>query len=201
MALPKMSTYKPRNKQVKGQHQENNILKQQFNPQEPNQVWSTDFTYISIGHKKFVYLCAILDLFSRKVIAWKIGNKIDAQLASDTLIQAIYSRKPTQSLIFHSDQGSQFKSKSFRQLLDENNILASYSKPGYPYDNAVTEVFFKYLKERCLNRTSFTSLQEVQLACFEYIESFYNNYNPHSANQELTPNQKEEIYFKKMERL
>lgn len=198
MALPKMSTKKPKFKKDKTKYQGKNLLQQHFNPKMPNQVWTTDFTYISIGHKKFVYLCAILDLFSRKVIAWKIGNKIDTQLAGDTLMQAIQSRKPTQPLILHSDQGAQFKSKSFRQLLDNNNILASYSKPGYPYDNAVTEVFFKYLKERCLNRTSFTSIQEVKLACFEYIESFYNNYNPHSANQELTPNQKEKIYFKEI---
>lgn len=198
MALPKMSTHKPKNKQAHQQHQGNNVLKQQFNPHEPNQVWTTDFTYIPIGHKKFVYFCAILDLFSRKVIAWKISHKIDTQLASDTLIQAIDSRKPTRSVIFHSDQGSQFKSKHFRQLLDKNNMLASYSKPGYPYDNAVTEVCFKYLKERCLNRKAFSSIQEVQLACFEYIESFYNNYNSHSANQELTQNQKEENYFKQI---
>ncbi|SFL59703.1 putative transposase, partial [Lactococcus garvieae] len=99
---------------------------------------------------------------------------------------------------FHSDQGSQFKSASFRKLLDEHQLLASYSKPGYPYDNAVTEVFFKYLKQREINRRRFTSIQEVQLSCFEYIEHFYNNYNPHSANNGLTPNQKEENYFKKI---
>jgi putative transposase len=96
---------------------------------------------------------------------------IDAQLAIDTLNQAIKIRKTAESLIFHSDQS------------------------GYPYDNAVTEVFFKYLKQRCINQTSFHSLQEVKLACFEYIESFYNNYNPHTANNELTPNQKEKSYF------
>ncbi|CAM3131046.1 Integrase catalytic domain-containing protein [Lactococcus hircilactis] len=142
MALPKMSTFKPHNNRDKqNPHQSPNLLKQQFNPSAPNQVWTTDFTYISIGPKKFVYLCAILDLFSRKVIAWKISPKIDAQLATDTLKQAIKSRKPTQPLIFHSDQGSQFKAQAFRKLLDENNILASYSKPGYPYDNSVTEVF------------------------------------------------------------
>ena len=98
--------------------------------------------------------------------------------------------------MFHSDQGSQFRAADFRKLLDQNNILPSYSKPGYPYDNSVTEVFFKYLKMRELNRHSFQSIQQVKTACFEYIEDFYNNYNPHTANNNLTPNQKEATYFK-----
>ncbi len=175
-----------------------NLLKQEFNPNSPNQVWTTDFTYISIGPKRHVYLCAILDLYSRKCIAWKVSDRIDAKLACDTLEIAINKRKPKEPIIFHSDQGSQFKSASFRKLLDEHQLLASYSKPGYPYDNAVTEVFFKYLKQREINRRTYHSIQEVQLSCFEYIEQFYNNYNPHSANNGLTPNQKEENYFKKI---
>ena len=175
-----------------------NLLKQEFNPNSPNQVWTTDFTYISIGAKRHVYLCAIIDLYSRKCIAWKVSDRIDAKLACDTLEIAIKKRKPKEPIIFHSDQGSQFKSASFRKLLDEHQLLASYSKPGYPYDNAVTEVFFKYLKQGEINRRTYHSIQEVQLSCFEYIEQFYNNYNPHSANKGLTPNQKEENYFKKI---
>lgn len=81
-------------------------------------------------------------------------------------------------------------------MLDEHQLMPSYSKPGYPYDNAVTEVFFMYLKQREVNRRRFTSIDEVILSFFEYIEQFYNNYNPHSANKGLTPNQKEIEYFK-----
>ena len=198
MNLPKMSTTKTRFKSKKRpEFYSENLLKQEFNPKSPNQVWTTDFTYISIGHKRHVYLCAILDLYSRKCIAWKVSDKIDAQLACDTLINAIKKRKPTAPLLFHSDQGSQFKSQAFRKLLDENQIMASYSKPGYPYDNAVTEVFFKYLKQREINRRTFHSIDEVRLSCFEYIENFYNNYNPHSANNGRTPNQREVEYFNK----
>ena len=199
MTLPKMSTIKPRFKSKKAPvFSSDNLLKQEFNPNSPSQVWTTDFTYISIGPKRHVYLCAILDLYSRKCIAWKVSDRIDAKLACDTLEIAINKRKPKEPIIFHSDQGSQFKSASFRKLLDEHQLLASYSKPGYPYDNAVTEVFFKYLKQREINRRTYHSIQEVQLSCFEYIEQFYNNYNPHSANKGLTPNQKEENYFKKI---
>lgn len=198
MTLPKMSTIKPRFKSNKSPvFSSDNLLKQEFNPNSPNQVWTTDFTYISIGPKRHVYLCAILDLYSRKCTAWKVSDRIDAKLACDTLEIAINKRKPKEPIIFHSDQGSQFKSASFRKLLDEHQLLASYSKPGYPYDNAVTEVFFKYLKQREINRRTYHSIQEVQLSCFEYIEQFYNNYNPHSANNGLTPSQKEENYFKK----
>lgn len=135
-----------------------NLLKQEFNPKAPNQVWTTDFTYISIGSKHHAYLCAILDLYSRKCIDWKVSDKIDAQLACDTL------------------------------------ELASYSKPGHPYDNAMTEVFFKYLKQREINQRTYHSIQEIQSSCFEYIEQFYNNYNPHSANNGLTPNKKDILY-------
>ena len=169
MTLPKMSTIKPCFKSNKSPvFSSDNLLKQEFNPNSPNQVWTTDFTYISIGPKRHVYLCAILDLYSRKCIAWKVSDRIDAKLACDTLEIAINKRKPKEPIIFHSDQGSQFKSASFRKLLDEHQLLASYS------------------------------IQEVQLSCFEYIEQFYNNYNPHSANKGLTPNQKEENYFKKI---
>ena len=159
MTLLKMSTIKPRFKSKKAPvFSSDNLLKQEFNPNSPSQVWTTDFTYISIGAKRHVYLCAILDLYSRKCIAWKVSDRIDAKLACDTLEIAINKRKPKEPIIFHSDQGSQFKSASFRKLLDEHQLLASYS------------------------------IQEVQLSCFEYIEQFYNNYNPHSANNGLTPN-------------
>ncbi len=197
MNLPKMSTTKTRFKLGKTpEFTSDNLLKQQFNPKAPNQVWTTEFTYISIGNKRHIYLCAILDLYSRKCIAWKVSDKIDAKLACDTIQIAINTRSPTETIIFHSDQGSQFKSLDFRRLLDEHQLMPSYSKPGYPYDNAVTEVFFKYLKQREINRRTYHSIQEVQLSCFEYIEQFYNNYNPHSANNGLTPNQKEIEYLK-----
>ncbi len=199
MALPKMATVKPKRSLEEAQKMNTqNLLKQEFNPDQPNQVWTTDFTYISIGYKKHVYLCAILDLYSRKCIAWKLSHHIDAKLACETLELALNKRKIDGTLLFHSDPGSQFKAHEFRKLIDDNNIMHSFSKPGYPYDNAVTETFFKYLKHRQINRKNYQNMNQVQLDCFEYIENFYNNYNPHSANNGLTPNQKEENYFNSM---
>ena len=115
MNPPKMSTTKSRFKSRNlPEFTSENLLKQDFNPKAPNQVWTTDFTYISIGHKRHVYLCAILDLYSRKY-----SNKIDAKLACDTLQIAIDTRRPTEPILFHSDQGSQFKSQQFRKILDQ----------------------------------------------------------------------------------
>jgi Transposase and inactivated derivatives len=137
MTLPKMSMIKPRLKSNKSPtFSSNNLLKQIFNPKSSNQVWTTIFNYISIGPRRHLYLCAILDLYSRKCIAWEVSNKIDDKLACDTLEITIKKRKPKEPIIFHSDQGSQFKSSSFRKILDEHQLLASYSKPGYPYNNA-----------------------------------------------------------------
>lgn len=120
-------------------------------------VWTTDFTYISIGPRRHAYLCAILELYSRKYIAWKVSDRIDAKLACDTLEIAIKKRKAQEAIIFHSDQGSQFKSASFRKILDEHQLLASYSKPGYSYDNVVTENNEKLIEELITPSRKFNS--------------------------------------------
>lgn len=197
MNLPKMSTSKPVFKKQKQRVSlaHPNHLKQAFNPPAPNQVWTSDFSYIPVGRKGFVYLCVILDLFSRKVIAWSVGTKINTDLAISTLKKAILSRNIEIPVLFHTDQGSQYTSITFRKFLENQPIIQSLSKPGYPWDNAVTEAFFKYMKKEELNRRTFSSLQEVQLSCFEYIEGFYNSQRPHGTLDMLIPNEMEENYF------
>ena len=98
------------------------------------------FTYINLN-ASFAYLCVIMDLFSRKIIAWKLSLKIDTSLVKDTFIKAFYSQKPSTSLIFHSDRGSQYTSFIFRKLLDSFGIIQSFSKLSHPWDNAVVESF------------------------------------------------------------
>lgn len=200
MNLPKMSTSKPVFKRFKSQVslEKPNHLKQAFNPPAPNQVWTSDFSYIPIGNKSFIYLCIILDLFSRKVIAWSVSHKIDTLLAISTLEKALQSRRPTSPVLFHTDQGSQYTSLEFRKYMEDRSIVHSLSKSGYPWDNAVTEAFFKYMKKEVLNRRNFSSLQEVHLSCFEYIEGFYNTQRPHGTLNMLTPNEKEEQYFENL---
>ena len=135
------------------------------------------------------------DLFSRKVIAYKLSNKIDMQLAIDTVNLAVVSRGKSNGIIFHTDRGCQFTAKKFRKHLDSLNMVQSFSAKGHPYDNAVMECFFKYLKKEETDRNSYCSFQELSLSLFEYINGFYNSVRPHSHNNGLSPNQAEHYFF------
>ena len=123
-----------------------NLLKRKFKQSAPNQIWVSDITYIRVG-QKWAYLCVIIDLFSRKVISWKISFKADAELVISTFKKAYIKRNSPKGLIFHSDRGTQYTSKDFRKLLDDFDVVQSFSGRGCPYDNAVAESFFKYLKK------------------------------------------------------
>lgn len=188
MSLPKMSTQKPFIHKSKSASDENleNRLCQRFNQPEPNLVWVCDFTYIRVAGK-FFYLCAIIDLFSRKVIAYKLSNKIDTQLAINTVNMAVANRGKSKVVIFHTDRGSQFTSFEFRKHLDSLDMIQSFSAKAHPYDNAVMECFFKYLKKEETNRKSYSSFYELNISLFEYINGFYNSVRPHSHNDGLSP--------------
>ena len=192
MNLPKMSTVKPfqhKSKMV-SDGECKNILSQKFNQFAPNKAWVCDFTYIRAAGR-FYYLCVILDLFSRKVISHKLSCKIDTKLAIDTVNSAVAARGKSKGIIFHTDRGCQFTSAEFRRHLEHLNMIQSFSAKGHPYDNAVMECFFKYLKKEEIHRKSYTSFDELQLAVFQYINGFYNSVRPHSHNNGLTPNQAE----------
>ena len=197
MNLPKMSTVKPFIKYSKSNldnTNRNNILNRNFNVNEPNLVWVSDITYVKVNGT-FFYVCVIIDLFSRKVIAYKCSSSMSANLVISCFKEAFIKRNKPKNLIFHSDQGSQYTSKQFRDILDEFNVCQSVSNPGCPYDNAVAESFFKFLKLEELNRKSFSNKQDLQLSLFEYIEGFYNSRRPHSFNGNLSPNQKDFLFF------
>ncbi len=147
MDLLKMSTDKPKHHKYRGDTGDcTNHLKQQFSQSAPNLVWSSDFTYIKAGGKWY-YLCVVIDLFSRKVIAWNISGKPDVELVMTAFRKAYAARKAPYGLIFHSDWGTQYNATSFRQLLDSLGVIQSFPNKGYPFDNAVCESFFKYLKK------------------------------------------------------
>ena len=195
MNLPKMSTFKPP-KQKSHSYAEGesckNLLQQQFKPEKPNMAWVCDFTYIRAGGR-FYYLCAIMDLFSRKIIAFRLSARINTDLAVATLEDAIRTRGVSSGVMFHTDRGSQFTAKRFRQFLDQHNMIRSFSAKGYPYDNAVMECFFRYLKHEETDRRSYSSLPELQDALFRYIHGFYNSMRPHSHNNGLPPIAAEEF--------
>ena len=194
MNLPKMSTRKPRFVHAATDLECKNLLEQKFYPKHPNQVWASDTTFIRVG-SKWLYLCVILDLFSRKVIAWKVSSHHDVDLIIDTFKLAYESRKRPKCLMFHSDRGCQYTAYAFRKLLDSCDVLQSFSRKGYPFDNAVVESFFKYLKQDEVNRKTYHTLQELQLSLFEYIEGYYNPKRPHGTLGMLTPDEKEKVYY------
>ena len=190
--LPSMATKKPKHKPFSNHSIGDNLLSQNFNQSAPNIVWVSDTTFLRAGSKWF-YLCVIIDLFSRKVVGYKLSAKHDTYLICDTFNIAVKERNP-KSLMFHSDRGCQYTSLPFRQLLDKHNFTQSLSKKGHPYDNAVAESFFKYLKLECTNRTSYRSFNDLYLAIFDYIH-LYNSKRPHSTLNYLSPDKFEHLYY------
>ena len=196
MRLPQMSTVKPPKAAVSNEDIGicRNLLSQRFDQKAPNLVWVCDFTYVKVGGK-FYCICAILDLYSRKVIACRVGNKIDRFLAIDTLRDAVRLRDVSNGVIFHTDRGYQFTSKDFRQVIVELGMVQSFSAKGHPYDNAVMECFFKYLKKEELNRRTYLTVEQLKQSLISYISGFYNSRRPHSHNHGLSPNQTEHAFF------
>lgn len=169
-----------------------NKLKRQFFTDAPNKVWVSDITYAKVG-MDFVYLCVIIDLYSRKVISYTISENMDTALVIDTFQQAFLLRGNPAGVLFHSDQGTQYTSFQFRKLLKQNGVTQSFSAPGSPYDNAVAESFFASIKKEDFRRNYYPTFDQFQTAVDAYIE-FYNDYRPHQRLGQLTPNQAEAEY-------
>ena len=171
-----------------------NILNQQFNPEYPNAVWVSDVTYFTLRGNKF-YICVILDLYARKIISLTVSKKNSTWLTKNTLIKAYEERNPDASkLLFHSDQGYNYTSKTFRNCLTAFGIQQSFSRKSVPYDNSVCESFFKSLKQEELYRTNYTSEKHLRKALSEYVV-FYNDKRPHTYLRYRTPNKAEADYY------
>lgn len=175
-----------------------NLLSRNFSASAPNQRWVGDITECYILEKKF-YICAILDLFSRKIIAYKISNKATTQLVTATLRAAFAARGNPANLIFHSDQGCQYVSYAYQKLLHDLHIAQSFSKPASPRDNGVMESFFASLKQEEIYRIHYCSVKEFKCSVQRYIE-FYNEKRPHGANAYKSPNEREKVYFESKKR-
>ncbi len=172
-----------------------NILKQNFTTSRPNEVWVSDVTYYSFDNKTY-YLCVILDLFSRKVIAWKVSERNSTHLTKATFKMAYINREPKEALIFHSDNGSNYISKTFRQHLNGLGVTQSFSRPHIPFDNSVCESFFANIKQEELYRKEYRSKREFLKGINEYMYH-YNEKRPHSILRCQTPNQFERDYYKR----
>ena len=193
MGLQSITRYSKRDYQ-KGKRlaKKQNVLQRQFKADEPNRVWGSDVTCFKINDK-YLYICVILDLFSRKVVAYRVSPKNSTYLISSTFRQAYQNRNAPQSLMFHSDQGAQYTSKTFCKLLRMNKVVQSFSAPGQPHDNAVMESFFSFMKREEIYRTHYKSEQQFAKSVDNYIE-FYNTQRPHSTLNYKTPDQFEAIY-------
>ena len=195
LRLPRMFTDKPyKNYRHKNNGDYTNHLHQKFNQKTPNIVCTSDFTYIKVAGNWY-YLCIVMDLFSRKVIAWNISGKPDVDLVMHAFKKAYDKRNCPSGFMFHSDLGSQYTAFSFRPLMESLNVVQSFSKKSYLFDNACCECFFKYLKKEEINRRSYHSLQELYNSVFEFIEGYYNSRRSHSSLGMLTPNEKEELFW------
>ena len=172
-----------------------NILARRFSPPRPNMAWLSDITEIQTDSGKF-YLCIVLDLFSRRVIAARLSETEGTSLISHTFRDAYDSRRPPQNLIFHSDQGGQYRSLEFRSLLLGHKVRQSFSAPGVPHDNAPMESFFTSLKVEEIHRFHYTGISDLTASLRDYI-FFYNNKRPHSNNGGRTPAETENEYFQK----
>lgn len=170
-----------------------NYLNQHFMAYRPNEMWVSDITYFHLNNKTY-YICVILDLYARKVVAYRIGKKNSTQLVKTTFRMAYESRQPELSLTFHTDRGSNYLSKTFRSYLQSLNVNQSFSRAHTPHDNSPAETFFSSLKREELYRTRYRSENEFRAAVDKYI-TFYNEQRPHSYNQNKTPVKKEEGYY------
>lgn len=162
----------------------------------PNQVWTTDITYIKTRDDGFVYLSTIIDLFSRKVIAWNVGHNMKKELVIQTLNNAFKNRNFPINVIIHSDKGSQYRSNAFRNIIVNNKCLYSYTSLNHSCDeNANQESFHASLKKEWLYNISFNNINDVKRAVFHYIEGFYNNKRIHSSLGFVSPSAFEFNFF------
>ena len=171
----------------------NNILQQQFHVSRPNEVWVSDVTYFSVFNRMY-YICVIIDLYARKVIAYKISKHNSTQLTKATVKSAYETRMPIGELLFHSDQGCNYTSNQFRKYLKSINIKQSFSNPGMPYDNSVMESFFGSFKREALYRYHFKTEKDFFRGVDTYM-AFYNERRPHSVLMNQTPSKFEANYY------
>lgn len=172
-----------------------NYLNQEFKTNRPNQVWVSDVTYFNTLGKAF-YICVIIDLYARKVDGYKIGKNNSTQLVKSTFKMAYEERKPGKHLIFHTDRGSNYRSKAICTYLKSLSVTQSYSRAHIPYDNSVMESFFASMKREELYRRKYRSENEFRTAVYNYM-TFYNENRPHAKNKYKTPLDKEQEYYNK----
>jgi transposase InsO family protein len=188
---PKKRSWDPANAAT-----EEDLVERKFHASAPNELWLTDITEHPTREAK-VYCCAVLDLFSRKVVGWAIDRRCESALVNDALSMAAGARVTSVATIIHSDHGSQFTSWAFTENVRRLGLLGSMGSIGDCYDNAPMESFWGSMQIELLNRQSWTTVVELSSAMAEWIDGFYNPLRRHSALNYLTPNEHEALHSTK----
>lgn len=168
-----------------------NMLERQFEADAPNRKWVADFTYLWTA-EGWLFVAAVLDLYSRRIVGWSMSASMTAQLVSDALLMALWRRGKPDELLHHSDQGSQYTSEDFQRLLRDHGIVCSMSRRGDCWDNAAMESFFSSLKTERTSRKRYATRDEARADVFDYVERFYNPRRRHSTLGYLSPVQFEQ---------
>jgi transposase InsO family protein len=163
-----------------------NLLGRQFDPDSPNEAWVADITYIPT-REGWLYLAAVEDLYSRRVVGWSMAQRLASRLVVDALALAVERRLPGEGLLAHSDRGSQYASDHYQRLLARHGITCSMSRRGDCWDNAPMESFFASLKKELVHGADFVTRAAARAAVVEYIEVFYNNQRRHSSLGYVSP--------------
>jgi putative transposase len=171
-----------------------NELNREFNITTPNQVWCGDVTYVWTG-VKWAYLAIVLDLFARKPVGWAMSYSPNSELTKEALTMAWETRGRPKGVMFHSDQGCHYTSKSFHQLLWRYQIKQSMSRRGNCWDNSPMERFFRSLKSEWVPRSGYRHFDEAKYEIVKYINGYYSQTRPHRHNDGLAPNVAEEKYW------
>ena len=174
-----------------------NVLDRHFNPEAPNAAWVSDITYVRT-HEGFLYVATVLDLFSRRIVGWSMDKNIDRHLVIRALMMAVWKRQPKETVLVHSDQGSQYGSADYLSFLRENNLKPSMSRRGNCHDNAVAESFFATFKKRVTQRKIYSTRSDAKTEIFNFIEMFYNPIKRHSHTGGVSPAQFEEDYLSRL---
>jgi len=175
-----------------------NRLNREFSVAAPNQWWVSDITYIHT-YEGFLFLAVVMDLYARNIVGWSMGDRMTEDLVMDALTAAYWRRKPNNKVNLHSDQGSQYSSRSFKKLLNTLKIEPSMSRRGNCWDNAVAESFFSNLKKEKIRRIKYKTRDDARQAIFHYIEMFYNPKRRHTNNGRQSPTEYDRQYFRQIE--
>lgn len=172
-----------------------NLLNRQFNVERPDQWWVSDMTYVKI-HNGWLFLVVVMDLFSRAIVGWSMQQTMTSDSVLNALTMAYWRRKPNNTVMLHSDQGSQYTSRDCQKYLQSLNIVPSMSRKGNCWDNAVAESFFANLKKERIRRKIYKTFEDAKADIFDYIEMFYNPIRRHTHNNRVAPLKHENAVIK-----